>query len=80
MEINLKNYGILACKTAAIRVTSKESGIKHCDHWKEKKNKSDISYMPGVFWDKVIDFTDESVVQCDLPAVKKYFMNNDDRK
>ena len=38
-------------------------------------NKSDISYMPGAFWDKGIDFTDEPVVQCDaLSSFKKYFI------
>ena len=34
------------------------------------KNNSDISYMSGGFWDKVTDFIDEPVVQCDVPAVK----------
>ena len=28
----------------------------------KKKKKSDISYMPEAFWDKVTDFTDEPVV------------------
>ena len=36
--------------------------------------------MPGAFWDKVIDFTDEPVVQCDVQDVKnisldKYFIS-----
>ena len=39
-----------------------------------KLGKSDKSYVPGALWDKVIDFTDEPVVQCDVPAAKKYFM------
>ena len=26
--------------------------------------------MSGGFWDKVTDFIDEPVVQCDVPAVK----------
>ena len=46
-------------------------------------HKSDISYMPGALWDKVTDFTDESVVQRDVPAVKNTSLNdddNDDRK
>ena len=30
--------------------------------------------MPGALWDKVIDFTDEPVVQCDVPTVKKNFI------
>ena len=32
------------------------------------------SYMPRALWDKVIDFADEPVVPCDVPAVKKYFV------
>ena len=39
--------------------------------------------MPGALWDKVIDFTEESVVQCDVPAVNNTSLdddNNDDRK
>ena len=34
--------------------------------------------MPGAFWDKVIDFTDKPVVQCDVQAVKNTSSNNDD--
>ena len=39
----------------------------------EKKNKknSDMSDIPETFWDKVTDFTDEPVVQCDVATVKK---------
>ena len=39
--------------------------------------------MPGALWDKFIDFTDEPVVQCDVLAVKKTSLDdddNDDRK
>ena len=36
----------------------------------KKTSKSDISHMPGALWGKVIDFTDEPVVQCDALAVK----------
>ena len=39
--------------------------------------------MPWALWDTVIDFTDESVVQCDVPAVKNTSLDdndNDDRK
>ena len=49
----------------------------------EKTSRSDISHMPGALWDKVIDFTEESVVQCDVPAVNNTSLdddNNDDRK
>ena len=49
----------------------------------KKKSKSHISYMPKTFWDKATDFTDEPVVQCDVPAVKNTSLdegNNDDRK
>ena len=34
--------------------------------------------MPGAFRDKVIDFTDEPVVQCDVQAVKNTSLDNDD--
>ena len=33
--------------------------------------------MPGAFWDKVIDFTDKPVVQCDVQAVKNTSSDND---
>ena len=33
--------------------------------------------MPGIFWDKVIDFTDE-LVHCDVPAVKSTSLDDDD--
>ena len=39
--------------------------------------------MPGALWDTVINFTDKSVVQCDVPAVKNTSLdedNNDDCK
>ena len=39
---------------------------------------SDISYMSGAFWDKVIDFINEPVVQCDAPAVKNILLDDDD--
>ena len=44
----------------------------------EKQSKLDISYMPRVFWDKVIDFTDKLVVQCDVQAVKNTSLDNVD--
>ena len=44
----------------------------------KKQSKSDISYMPGALWDKVTDFTDESVVQCDVKAVKNTSLDDDD--
>ena len=34
--------------------------------------------MPGAFRDKVIGFTDEPVVQCDVQAVKNTLLDNDD--
>ena len=34
--------------------------------------------MPGAFWHKVNDFTDEPEVQCDIQAVKNTSLNNDD--
>ena len=33
--------------------------------------------MPGAFWDKVLDFTDEPVVQWDVQAVKNTSLDND---
>ena len=38
--------------------------------FKKKQVKSDIWYMPGELWDKVIGLTDELLVQCDVPVVK----------
>ena len=29
--------------------------------------------LPRAFTDKVINFTDEPVVQCNVPVIKKYF-------
>ena len=34
--------------------------------------------MPGAFRDKVIDFTDKPVVQCDVEAVKNDSLDNAD--
>ena len=34
--------------------------------------------MPGAFQDKVIDFIDEPVVQCDIQDVKNSSLDNDD--
>ena len=51
--------------------------------WKKKKNKSGISDIPETFWDKVPDFTDDPVLQCDVPTVKNTILddgNNDDHK
>ena len=49
----------------------------------KRKNKSSISYLPGVLWGKVIDFTDEPVAQCDVPDVQNTSLDdsdNDDRE
>ena len=37
-----------------------------------------MSYMPRALWDKVTDFTDEPVVQCDVAAVKHTSLDDDD--
>ena len=34
--------------------------------------------MPGALWDKVIDFADEPVVQCDVSVVKNTSLDDDD--
>ena len=34
--------------------------------------------MPWALWDKVIDFKDESVVQCDVPVVNNTSLDDDD--
>ena len=42
-----------------------------------------MSYMSEAFWNKVIDFTDGLIVQCDVPAAKITSLedsNNGDRK
>ena len=33
--------------------------------------------MPAALWDKVIDLTDEQVVQCDVPAIKNNSLDDD---
>ena len=43
----------------------------------KKQSKSNISYIPGALWDKVIIFTDEPVVQCDAPAEKITSLDHD---
>ena len=43
-----------------------------------KKNKTNMPYMHWALWDKVIDFTDEPVVQCDVAAVKNTSLDDDD--
>ena len=43
----------------------------------KKQSKSNISYISGALWDKVIVFTDEPVVQCDAPAVKITLLDHD---
>ena len=44
----------------------------------KKQSKSDISHIPRALWDKVIDFTDEPVVQCDILAVTNTSLDDDD--
>ena len=46
----------------------------------QKKNKSHISYMPKAFRDKAPDFTDELVLQYDVPTLKNTSLDygNDD--
>ena len=34
--------------------------------------------MPGALWDKVIDFADEPVAQCDVSVVKNTSLDDDD--
>ena len=34
--------------------------------------------MPGVVWDKVFDFADERVVQCEIHTVKNTSLEIDD--
>ena len=46
--------------------------------WSLKKHRrSDISYMPGALWDKVIDLADEPLVQCDVPTAKNILLDDD---
>ena len=44
----------------------------------KKQSKSGISFMSGALWDKVIDFTDEPAVQCDVLAVKNNSLDDND--
>ena len=43
-----------------------------------EKNKVSPTYMPGTLWDKVIDFTNEPVVQFDVLALKNTSLDDDD--
>ena len=43
-----------------------------------EKNKVSQTYMPGTLWDKVIDFTNEPVVQFDVLALKNTSLDDDD--
>ena len=48
-----------------------------------EKYKSGILYMPIAFWDRVIDFTGQPAVLCNVPAAKSISLDhdgNDDRK
>ena len=71
-------------KSAAANIPQNtKSGVKCVINEEKKNNTQDKSYIPGTFSDKVtlaIDFTDDSVVQCecDVPVVKNTFEN--DRK
>ena len=42
---------------------------------KEKRKTISQTYikLPRAFTDKVINFTDEPVVRCNVPVIKKYF-------
>ena len=44
---------------------------------KKKQSKSDILYMLEPLWNKIIDFLDVPVVQCDDPAVKNFSLDDD---
>ena len=46
--------------------------------WSLKKNKAIQTYHICQEWDKVNDFTDEPVVQCDVPAVEITSLDGDD--
>ena len=35
------------------------------------KKEKQVRHIPGAFSDKAINFTDEAVVHCDVPLVKK---------
>ena len=43
-----------------------------------EKNKVSQTYMSGALWDKVIDFTNEPVVQFDVLALKNTSLDDDD--
>ena len=44
----------------------------------KKEKKVIISYITVTFWDRFIDFTDDPVVQCDVPPVKNASLDDDD--
>ena len=46
-----------------------------------EKSKAGYTYhIPGSLWIKVINFKDDSVVQCDIPAVKNTSLDDDNDK
>ena len=49
--------------------------IWYCDHWKKKAIQT---YHICQEWDKVKDFTDEPVAQCDVPAIEITSLDDDD--
>ena len=59
-------------KTGNIKFVTKSSSIKYYDHW--KKN----IYIPATLWDKITDFTDEPLIQCNLPAIKNTSLDDGD--
>ena len=64
-------------------MTTKLSVIKYCDHGTKRKISQTCHICLGNIWYKVIEFIDELVVQCDVPAIKinsLYDKDNSDRK
>ena len=52
-----------------------------CDHWEKRKSicPTNHVYQPGLLSTKFtpdIDFTDEPVVQCDVPIIKNTFVDD----
>ena len=50
---------------------------KCCDHWEKMKAicKTNHIHQPGVFTYKSLqDFTDEPVIQCDVPVIENTFV------
>ena len=68
-RITFEYVKLLPLKWPQNKVTSNIAITEKRKKKERKKNESHISFTIEVFWDKITDFIDESVVQWDVPVV-----------